>query len=159
MARQYAITVRREGGKFLFLRIVRAPQGDIYVPFPIPGPKEWSPHLSLHRDGQCHYKDFDRRSLARRLITPDEEFRGTENLVNIAREKDHWQNASEPFVPSCFSDYFQIDVLKLPCNSQWTQLSIDIVEPGQKPRLVGELIDQKFFRHEIPWIAVSLVST
>ena len=100
--RQYAVTVRHEHGNFLFLRIVRAPQGDIYVPFPIPGPKEWVPHMSFHKDGKMHSKDFDREFMARRLSKPDKDFHGTENLVNIARKSTEWRNITVPLISPSF---------------------------------------------------------
>jgi hypothetical protein len=158
--RLYAVTVHHEHRNFLFLRIVRAPQGDIYVQFPIPGPKECAPHMSFHKDGKMHSKDFDREFMPRRLSKPDKDFHGTENLVNIARESGAWRNIAAPFNPPQFSDFFEIAVEELPGNVHWTQLSLDIVEPGVKPTLIAgaQALRQKFFRHEIPWIAITLLA-
>jgi hypothetical protein len=44
-------------------------------------------------------------------------------------------------------------------DMHWTQLALDIVEPGVKPILISgaRVLQQKFFQHEVPWIAVTLI--
>jgi hypothetical protein len=160
MAVMYAVSVHRKDGNYLLLRIIRTPQGDIYVPYPLAGaPKQWKPHISIHRNGKADHKDWKEEFLSRWLAPPDKTFPGTENIVNLAVGPEQGYGLTERFDSRSFRDFFEIDIQGLSSGEVSTQISLDIVEPGKQPDLVqgGRIIRQKTFSDKNPWIVATLI--
>jgi hypothetical protein len=159
MAVRYAVSVNRNDGNYLLSRIIRTPQGDIYVPYRLAGvPKQWKPHLSIHGDGKAHYKDWKEESLNRWLPPPDQSFRGTVNITNLAVGPEEGRGLTQRFNLGEFSDFFEIDIQDLKTGEVSTQIALDVVEPGKQPALVqGRIIRQKTFCDREPWIVATLI--
>jgi hypothetical protein len=160
MAVKYAVSVQRNDGNYLLLRIIRTPQGDIYVPYRLAGaPKQRKPHISIHEDGKAHYKDWKKESLNRWLSPPDQSFRGTVNITNLVVGPEKGRGLTQRFNVGEFSDFFEIDIQGLSSGEVSTQISLDIVEPGEQPDLVqgGRIIRQKTFSDKNPWIVATLI--
>jgi hypothetical protein len=158
----YAITVSRKDGKFLFFKIRRQPTGDIYFNIPklLGGPKEWRPHISVHESGTVHHKDFGRKSMTRQISKPDASFSGTENVTCLGMNPEQWRNIKKPY-PNQFVDIFEIDVEKLLLDTRRTQLQLDLVAPNIQPNLIlgASILQRAFFRDAVPWIALTLIDT
>jgi hypothetical protein len=156
---RYAVTISRQAGKFLFFDIKRNPNGAMFfnVPRPVPGPRQWRSHVSVHEDGTVFYKDFNKRFLSHRISKPDASFVGTENITGIAIAPEQWRDIKKPY-PRLFAGIFEIDVDALSLETRWTQLQLDIVEPNVQPKLTpGPVVQQAFLKDAVPWIAITLI--
>lgn len=160
---RYAVTVSRKDGKFRFFDIRRKLNGEIFfnVPGLAGGSKKWRPHVGVHADGTVFHKDFNKRSLSRELSKPDVSFIGTENVTGIAINSEQWKTIKKPYPdPTLFAALFEIDVEKSSLGTRMTQLQLDIVEPNAQPNLIsGDVLQQTFFKDEIPWIVITLIDT
>jgi hypothetical protein len=145
-----AVAIRDGEDLFLWLRIRRAPSGDIYYMFPTGRPerewKKWDPHGTLHADGRSHHKSFDQKiSPQQTQQKPDADFKGTVNFVTrpIA--------ASEPktFGVVCdktkFTEVMELPVSIFSSKKYETYFSIDLTEADGQPTITGEILAQQAF--------------
>lgn len=84
--RMIAVAVRDGDDLFLWIRIIRSPDGDVYYVFPTGRAddewKAWNPHGSLHKDGRFHHKSFNKKIFPANHQKPDANFKGTLQLVS-----------------------------------------------------------------------------
>ena len=144
-----AVAIRDGENLFLWLRIRRAPSGDIYYMFPTGRPepewKKWDPHGSLHADGRSHHKTFDQKVSQQQQQKPDVDFKGTVNFITrpIA--------ASEPkdFGVLCdktkFTEVMELLASIFSSKKSETYFSIDLTEAGGQPTITGEILAQRAF--------------
>ena len=157
----FAVAIRDRTDLFLWLRIRRGPQGDVYVIHPTGRTdreyKKWNPHESHHRDGRVHHKSFDKKLLAKQSQKPDLDYKGTENLITrpIAR--------GEPraFGVLCnkgdFYQTMEVQGSTLSSKKYETYVSVDLTEPGGQPLLIpgAKITAQQIFDDSIPYIVVT----
>jgi hypothetical protein len=164
MERMYAVAVRDGDDLFLWMRIRRATQGDIYYMFPTgrtaPEWKKWDPHGSLHRDGNFHHKGYDKKMAAQKIQAPDSSFKGSMNM--IARPTASHEPRAFGVVCDLakFSEVMQVPVGILSSKEYETYVSVDITEANGAPSVNtsdGEILAQHAFNDSLPWILVSVV--
>ena len=161
----YAVAVRN-GQLYLFLRIRRAPKGDVYVIIPTGRSserqwKQWNPHASHHSTGHYHQKSFDRRFMPQQRQKLDASFHWTENLLTRGIAVDEPQAFGELCSTGQFSDFFEIPVADLRPEKYRTYISVDLTEPGGRPTIYpnAQILGQKVFQDAVPWIVVTLFET
>jgi hypothetical protein len=163
MERMFAVAIRDGEDLFLWIRIRRAADGDIYYVLQTGRPeakwKKWNPHGSLHKDGQFHDKSFDQKLSAKKGQKPDADFKGTANMVMVPTGPDRPRAFGVICDPTKFSEVMEVPVSILSPNE--TFVSVDLTEPRGAPSnntSDGRILDQRRFKDSIPWILVSVVS-
>src|SRR5215831_3067689 len=116
MERMLAIAVRDGADLFVWIRLRRAARTYIYYVLPTgrehdPEWKKWNPHGSWHRDGRLHHKSFDKKLLpAEQRQNPDDEFKGTHQLINRGIASDEPRAFGVSCDPTKFSEVVEIPV-------------------------------------------------
>ena len=158
---RFAVAVRDREDLFLWLRLRRAPAGDIYymIPTARPGPewKRWNPHGSLHKDGVFHHKSFNRKFDPAQIIQkPDASWKGTKNLVTRPTPARDPRAFGEICVPAEFSEIMEIPVELL---NPRTCVSVDVTDAKRVPTLVHpqtRVLAQRVFLEPPPHIVVTV---
>jgi hypothetical protein len=162
MERMFAVAIRDEKNLFLWLRIRRAPEGDVYVMLPTGRQtaewKKWNPHGSQHKDGHFHHKSFDRKLIAQERQKPDCNFRGTENLITRPIASDEPRAFGVICNPAEFSGVLEVPANMLSTKKYEMSISIDLTEPDSPPIITpgSRIVAQRAFNDSIPWILVSV---
>jgi hypothetical protein len=149
--RMIAVAVRDGGDLFLWLRIRRSKEGDIYYMFPTGRTdkewKKWDPHGSLHKDGRLHHKSFNKKFMPTQHQKPDANFKGTTQLVTRPIASDEPRKFNVVCDPKKFTDLMEIPVGKLSPKKYETNIAVDVTEPGGKAIITfgAEIVDQKEF--------------
>lgn len=157
-----AVAVRDGKELFLWLRIRRAPTGDLYYIFPTGRAerewKKWNPHGSLHKDGRSHHKSFDQKIFAQERQKPDADYKGTENMVTRPIASDEPRAFGVICDRAEFSEVMEIPVEMLSSKKYETSISVDLTEPGGQPIITpgAKILAQKLFDNSTPQILVSL---
>lgn len=152
----YAVAIRDHEDLRLVCRIRRSPGRDVYVLFPRDEPG-WDPHASYHRDGVRHVRAHGGRYLVDQRQRPDESFRGAESVFALALQPGEVPRLKTPCRTDRFSEVFEIAGENFPPEEHHT-LVVDLVEPGHGA-LAGpwrEVVAQRSFRDNVPWILVTL---
>ncbi len=154
----YAVAVRDAEDLFLFLRIRRAPTGDAYVVFPRNNRDGWDPHSSYHKDGHHHQKSFDRKFMERQGAEPNENFKGTANVVTTPIAASEPRAINMPCKVNEFSRVFEIPLSEVRPEKYKTHIAVDLCEPGGQPTIApgARIVRQAVFDDAVPWILVTL---
>ena len=161
----YGIVVVRSGNdKRLFGRVRRSSGGDIYAIWaedesPHSLSKGSNPHASYHADGRVHSKTHDRAAIIKKLQAPDQQFRGNQPIE--ATNADRAASATLPPLAGNFDDVFEIS-LDLITGKTNQLVAVEVIQPGGTPiRVTGRdnVLTEKVFQEEAPWIVVSFVET
>jgi hypothetical protein len=163
--RMLAVAVRDGKDLFLWIRLRRSADGDVYYMFPTgrEGPewKKWNPHGSLHKDGNLHHKSFDKKFLAKQGQKPDSDFKGSENWVTRPIARDEPRAFGAICNPAEFAEVMEVPADILSPKKYDTQVAVDLTEPDGKPSgnaSDGEIIHQHAFTDSVPWFLVSVIS-
>jgi hypothetical protein len=163
--RMFAVAVRDGDALFLWIRIRRAVDGDLYYVFPTgrqePEWKKWNPHGSLHKDGRLHHKSFDRKLSLQKGQKPDSNFKDTVNWITRGIASDEPRAFGVICGPAQFSEVMEVPVSILSPKKWETYVSVDLTEPHGSASINtsdGQILAQHTFEDSIPWILVSVVS-
>jgi hypothetical protein len=153
----YAVAVR-DTELLLVLRIKRNLKGEVFVLFPRSEREDWDPHTSYHADGYHHQKAFDKKLMIRKRANPDDNFRGSENLLTTGVASDEPAAIGVLCKPGRFADVLEIPIAELSPQKYRTYLAVDLIQPGAAPVLTpcAVVLRQKVFQDAIPWISVTL---
>jgi len=164
MDRMFAVAIRDGDDLFLWIRIRRAADGDIYYIFPTGREgAEWkkaNPHGSLHKDGTLHHKSFNRKMSRKRIQKPDANFKGPVNFVTRPIASNEPRLFGVICNPAEFDEVMEVPVGILSAKRYETHVSIDVTESGGSPSLNtsdGQILAQHTFQDSLPWILVSVV--
>jgi hypothetical protein len=164
MERMFAVAIRDGKDLFLWIRIRRAVDGDLYYATPTgrPGPewKKWNPHGSLHKDGHSHHKSFGQKIFPKKGQRPDSNFKGTVNWISLPTASREPRAFGVICDPAKFSEVMEVPVSILSPKTYETYVSIDLTEPDGSPSINtsdGQILAQQRFKDSIPWILVSVV--
>ena len=123
-------------------------------------------HTSYHASGEYHHRinDTKKQKKDRQKIQekqrqqPDKNFSGTENLIRTAIEIDDHSKINIPCKESEFQGLFEIPITDLKPRPRLIQLSVDLVEPNEKPVLPPRAITirEADFQDSVPWILCTL---
>ena len=165
MAHMFAVAVRDGKDLFLWLRIRRAADGDIYYIIPTgrhePEWEKWNPHGSLHNDGNFHHKSFDKKIFPTKGQKPNSNFKGTINMVARPIASNEPRAFGVICDPTKFSEVMEIPVTMLSPKTYETYVSIDVTEANGSPSpntSDGQILIQRVFKESVPWIMVSIIS-
>lgn len=164
--RMYAIAARDGEDLFLVARVHRDRGGEVFVGIPRKGVPRWDPHSSYHADGKYFVKTHNLAHLVQRLQRPDANFKGTFNMSTIPIAANEPRETNSPCRVSTFDEVFEIPISELSPEEHRTMLSVDLIEPGEKPikepgkkPVMTKILRQKTFQDAIPWICVTLYDT
>lgn len=115
---------------------------------------KWDPHVSRHANGWEHHKSFARPSLRTRRQVPDENFRGSENLVTIPLHRDGLIEMKDN---AQFDEIFPVSLCEIVSDPP-PLLAVDLTEPFGSPIVTpGARIIQEFkIKDQVPWIALTI---
>ena len=139
--RMFAVAIRDAKDLFLWIRIRRAPLGDIYYAFPTGRSgrewKKWNPHGSHHKTGHSHHKSFGQKIFPQHRQKPNSEFKGIENLLARPIARNEPRAFGVICDPTEFTSIFEVPVTMLSDEKYKTYIVIDLCEAGGQPILAG----------------------
>src|SRR5258708_23613988 len=149
-----SISIRNSIGLFQRFTIVRSNKGDIYFNY-LGSEPENNTHSTYHQCGVYHHKSYGYKIFEKSKQRPNSNFVGTESIANT---KITGKDARSINMQCKLSDF--TGVMEIPQNlvntSQGKQISIDLVEPNQKPwpstNPYAKVIAQQIFKTHSPWI-------
>ena len=159
---KYAVAIRDGACLFLFLWVKRSEAGDFYAFLPRPHDTSINAHASYHADGRFHIKSHDmsgRNKIMLRLKQrPDQNFAGTEHLLDQRIDQAGPRAIGEECDPSAWSDVFEIPVSELGTSAHNTHVSADLISHGYSPNFVpnARVIRQREYRDSFPFIVLTL---
>lgn len=155
--RKYAVGLISDSDFFLFACVERNPGSDIYVFVPQHAHTNWSLHVSYHKDGRFHYKNFGSKSFEEWRQKPDATFRGTENLTNLSIMPGQLRTPERRCDTTAFSEILSITAAELQ-SEHHLQIAVDLVEPGCQPNSLrgARVLRQKSFQDAVPWIVLTI---
>jgi hypothetical protein len=159
--KKYAVAVRDGTDLLLFLWVKRAAVGDLYAFLPRPHDASINAHASYHADGRYHVKShnmFGRNKIMyRQKQKPDQNFAGTEHLLEQTITLSNVRSIGQECDPSDFSEVFEIPVHELETKT-YIRVTSDVVSPGYSPNLVpgAQVIRQKEYCDSFPCIVLTL---
>ena len=154
-----AIAIKDEDDLFLFLTINRSKHGDVYINFNEHHPNH-KPHSSYHSSGQLHHKSSKHYVFPiRKKQKPSINLKGSESIITTSIRKGDGKAWNIKCDPKDYSDIMIIpDEIIIP--EFGFQFHIEVVEAGTQPWASTypyiQIIQQKIFDKNIPWIAASL---
>jgi len=160
--KRYAIAVLDGACLFLFLWVKRSEAGEFFAILPRPHDTSINAHASYHADGRCHIKSHDmsshNRIMCRLKQKPDQNFVGTEHLLDQRIDQAGPRAIGKKCDPNAFSEVFEIPVSELGTKTYNTHVSADLVSGGHRPILVpnARVIRQREFRDSFPFIVLTL---
>jgi hypothetical protein len=160
----FAVAIRDGKDLFLWFRIRRAIQGDIYYMIPTGRSgaewKKWNPHGSQHKDGRYHNKSFGQKIFPRQRQKPDSKFKGTETMVIRPTAAHEPRAFGVTCDPAEFLDVMEVPASLLSAETYKTHISIDLTEPGSQPIITpgSQVLAQHAFKDAIPLILVSVIA-
>jgi hypothetical protein len=162
--RMFAVAIRDGKDLFLWIRIRRAIDSDVYYMLPTgrqdPGSKKWNPHGSLHKNGRSHHKSFDQKIFPKKDQKPDSNFKGSVNMITVPTASDEPRAFGVICEPAEFSEVIEVPVRILSPRKHKTNVSVDRTEPDGSPSINtsdGQILVRQGFKDSIPWILVSVV--
>jgi hypothetical protein len=161
---KFAVAVRDGSDLFLWIRLRRAPKGDLYYIFPTGRHgrawKRWNPHGSLHRDGTLHHKSYNRPLHVTQVRKPNAAFQGTLHFVQRGVAPDEPRGFGVVCHPSEFDEVMEIPVSRLSPNKFETCVYVDVTDAVGAPSINtatgGTTWEQRAFKDAVPWLLVSL---
>ena len=161
--RMYAVAIQDGADLFLWIRLRRSADGDVYYTFPSGragrGWKKWNPHGSLHKDGRSHHKSYDKKFFAKAGQKPDFAFKGSENFVTRPIAADEPRAFGVHCNRKEFDEVMTIPVELLSPKKYDTQLVVDLTDANGSPSpnaSMGKTVCQYKFNDAVPWILVTL---
>jgi hypothetical protein len=158
--RMFAVAIRDGEDLFLWIRIRRAKDGDVYCMLATAREwKKWNPHGSHHESGESHYKSFGKIRRSSRRQKPDANFRGTEDFLTTDIRCDTVREVGRICNPKEFLEVMEVPATLIsPKNPRETCVSVQLTEPDGKADIAPncEILKQKAFKDSIPWILVSV---
>lgn len=153
---KYAIAIKDGNELYLFLTINRSYKSDVYVNFNEHHPNH-KPHSSYHASGQLHHKSSNYYVFPKRKKQkPSRDLKGFEGIITTAIRKGDgkaWNIKCDP------KDY--LGIMIIPDEIITPEFGFQFhVEAGIQPRASTypyiQMIQQKIFDKNIPWIVASL---
>lgn len=157
----YAVAVREGSDLFLTHTICLDPKTDVYINWIRDHDPDWKPHTSYHASGQYHHKSNGVMIQKKKRQNPDENFSGTENVIQTGIAIDEHRRIHTPYRKTDFQGLFEIPVSDLKPEPGRIQLSVDLAEPKEQPILApgAKIIRQAVFQDSVPWIMCTLLDT
>jgi hypothetical protein len=161
----YAIAiVHPDGRKLLFGRVRRSAKGEVFAVWaedqsPRNLGRGSNPHASYHANGRLHSKSHGIIAIKKTRQVPNASFKGTEPIE--ATNADRGLSPTLPVLSGYFDDVFEIKSGQI-ASSRNPSITVDVSEPGVLPiRQTGsdQVIAEKIFKDDTPWIIVSLVES
>ncbi len=159
--KKYAVAVRDGTDLLLFLWVKHAVTGDFYAFLPHPHDTSITAHASYHANGRYHIKShriFGRNKIMyRQKQKPDQNFAGTEHLLEQTITLTNVRSIGQECDPSHFLEVFEIPVHELETKT-YIRVTSDVVSPGYSPNLVPgvRVIRQIEYRYSFPCIVLTL---
>ncbi len=126
----YAVAVRDQT-LILFLRVRRAPSGDVYAIDSLANHHESNSHASLHASGRHHFKGHGFIELARDRPKPDQNLRGSVNVVTRPlAASEIGRLYRQTCVASEFDAVLEVPIHEIGAEKYTTHVSVDVGEPG-----------------------------
>ena len=162
MERTFAVAVRDGSDLFLWLRLKRDIDGDIYYVFPTGRTgkewKKWNPHGSHHASGQRHHKSFNHPFFIEMRQKPDDNFKGSETMITRP-VASHEPRAFDVICnPLDFVEVMEIPIGIISQKTYEATISVDLTEADGPPHVIalGQVVEQRAFTDATPWIWVTV---
>jgi hypothetical protein len=99
-----------------------------------------------------------KRIMPQKKQRPDQDFVGSENLLEQRIDQQGPRAIGQECDPSGFDEIFEIPVAELGTGELITHVSVDLVSQGHGPNLVpnARVIRQKEYRDVFPFIVITL---
>jgi len=155
---KYCIAVRTKMELLQRYSITRSVEGDVYFNF-LGSEPEHAPHNSKHASGISHHKSYGHKIFVKSGQKPNADYKGAETIASTSISSTDTEAIHLICNPSEYSEIMEIPE-SLVSSGQAKLLSVDIVEPGEKPWVSTDqhsrVLRQKIFKQQVPWIVVSL---
>jgi hypothetical protein len=163
--RTFAVAIRDGAQLFLWIRISRSKNGDVYCVLPtaaqgVPEHRDWNPHASHHASGKTHYKSFGKIRRQRQQQKPGANLKGTQHLLTTDIRSDDLSQCGVICNPEEFRDLIEVPIALIrPNNARETHVSVDLIEAGGRADLAPgcEILVQREFSG-VPPILVTVWS-
>lgn len=160
----FAVAIRVGRDLFLWIRLRRAPTGDLYYVLPTGRSgrawKHWNPHGSLHRNGTLHHKTYDNKLHVTTVNRPDANFKGTVHLVSRGAAPDEPSGFGVICDPAQFDEVMEVPVDRLSPNKYETCFYLDLTDTAGLPSINtatgGTICSRHIFKDVVPWVVVTL---
>ena len=156
----FAVAVRHAAELWLYLKIKRSHNSDIYVFWPRASQEEQL-HISYHKDGRWWATSYEDRTGGHRQQKPDKMLVGSERVlttpIHLAGVRALKAPCRRARSGDEYADVFEIEADEISAQKvkYTTSLAIDLAELGASPS-VRQVIRRTVFADAVPHIHIAL---